>query len=203
MKRERPGSGGRGPTKTPTAKSDGFEGAKAEKSGKTKETRAGEQRKMGGQRSSNKEQEPSLAAHSEQLKTKNADRQTEKRGSNGRARRVYCKLAKAREGGGESRAGEEKVGRQEGGVKGGQRGTGGNGRAQGPKNTKKQQKGRGSRRQGPTSQAKSRKPGRGVGKWTQKTGVTNCLGCRRRIRWRVLEVTPKTPEPVASADRHY
>ena len=138
MKRERPGSGGRGPTKTPTAKSDGFEGAKAEKSGKTKETRAGEQRKMGGQRSSNKEQEPSLAAHSEQLKTKNADRQTEKRGSNGRARRVYCKLAKAREGGGESRAGEEKVGRQEGGVKGGQRGTGGNGRAQGPKNSRKE-----------------------------------------------------------------
>ena len=60
MKRERPGSGGRGPKKhQKTAKSEG------EKSGKTKETRAGEQRKMGGQRSSNKEQEPSLAAHSD------------------------------------------------------------------------------------------------------------------------------------------
>ena len=68
----------------------------------------------------------------EQLKTKNADKQTEKRGSNGRARRVYCKLAKAREGGGESRAGEEKVGRQEGGGKGrGGRAGGGRGRGRG------------------------------------------------------------------------
>ena len=107
---------------------------------------------MGGQRGSNKEQEPSLAAHSEQLKTKNADRQTEKRGSNGRARRVYCKLAKAREGGGESRAGEEKAGRQEGE---GREGRGGRGGA---------------------------------------------APAGRRIRWRVLEVTPKTPGPVASAD---
>ena len=42
----------------------------------------------------------------------------------------------------------------------------------------------------------------GVGKgegWTQKTGWTNHFG-RRRIRWRVLEVNPKTPGPEASAD---
>ena len=77
------------------AKSGGVEGAKAEKSDKTKETRAGEQRKMGGQRSSNKEQEPSLAAHSEQLKTKNADRQMPKRaGGRGRGKRNTKKQQK-------------------------------------------------------------------------------------------------------------
>ena len=62
---------------------------------------------VGEQRSRKKEQEPSLAAHSEQLKTKHADRKTGKRGSNGRARRVDCKLAKGGAGGGESRAGED------------------------------------------------------------------------------------------------
>ena len=81
---------------------------------------------MGGQTSRKKEQEPSLAAHSEQLKTKHADRKTGKRGSNGRARRVYCKLAKGGAGGGErsgeSKAGERKVGGQEGGWEGGRRG---------------------------------------------------------------------------------
>ena len=49
---------------------------------------------MGGQTSRKKEQELSLAPHSEQLKAEHADRKTGKRGSNGRARRVYCKLAK-------------------------------------------------------------------------------------------------------------
>ena len=82
---------------------------------------------MGEQRSRKKEQEPSLAAHSEQLKTKHADRKTVKRGSNGRARRVYCKLAKGGAGGGESRAGEEKVGGQEGAGRGGPKKRGGPG----------------------------------------------------------------------------
>ena len=67
---------------------------------------------MGGQTSRKKEQELSLAPHSEQLKTEHADRKRGKRGSNGRARRVYCKLAKGGEGGGE-RSGESK-GREEG-----------------------------------------------------------------------------------------
>ena len=62
---------------------------------------------MGGQTSRKKEQELSLAPHSEQLKTEHADRKTGKRGSNGRARRVDCKLAKGGAGGGESRAGED------------------------------------------------------------------------------------------------
>ena len=78
---------------------------------------------MGGQTSRKKEQELSLVPHSDQLKTEHADRKTGKRGSNGRARRVYCKLAKGGEGGGErsgeSKAGEWKVGGQEGGGRGG------------------------------------------------------------------------------------
>ena len=67
---------------------------------------------MGGQTSRKKQQELSLAPHSEKLKTEHTDRKTGKRGSNGRARRVYCKLAKGGEGGGE-RSGESK-GREEG-----------------------------------------------------------------------------------------
>ena len=62
------------------------------------------------------------------------DRKTGKRGSNARARRVYCKLAKGGEGGGErsgeSKAGERKVGGgrgEEGGEGGGAEG--GRGRA--------------------------------------------------------------------------
>ena len=73
----------------------GSKGQRPRSQAKPKKPERGNKERWAGQRSSNKEQEPSLAAHSEQLKTKNADRQTEKRGSNGRARRVYCKLAKA------------------------------------------------------------------------------------------------------------
>ena len=58
----------------------------------------------GEQRSRKKEQEPSLAAHSEQLKTKHADRTTGKRRSNGRS------IAKGGAGGGERRAGQGKGG---------------------------------------------------------------------------------------------
>ena len=107
---------------------------------------------MGGQTSRKKEQELSLAPHSEQLKTEHADRKTGKRGSNGRARRVYCKLAKGGEGGGE-RSGE------------------------GPKKTPKNRKkggGRGGKgRQVRQNQGNLGGGGRGGGKWTQKTGVSN------------------------------
>ena len=92
---------------------------------------------MGGQTSRKKEQELSLAPHIEQLKTEHADRKTGKRGSNGRARRVYCKLAKGGEGGGErsgeSKAGERKVGwgGEGGGEEGGEGGGAEGGRGRG------------------------------------------------------------------------
>ena len=63
-----------------------------------------EQERWAGKQAGKKEQELSLAAHREQLKREHADRK-QGRGSNGRARRVYCKLAR-REGGGEG-SGEE------------------------------------------------------------------------------------------------
>ena len=78
---------------------------------------------MGGQTSRKKQQELSLAPHSEKLKTEHTDRKTGKRGSNGRARRVYCKLAKG--GKEEGRAGEG--GGEEGGEGGGAEGGRGRG----------------------------------------------------------------------------
>ena len=53
---------------------------------------------------------------------------------------------------------------------------------------------------GRTKQVKSREAGPGGGKRMQKRGRSKHLHSERRIRWRVLEVTPKTPGPVASAD---
>ena len=88
-----------------------------------------EQERWAGKQAGKKEQELSLTAHREQLKTEHADRKTGKRGSNGRARRVYCKLAKegeaGGEGSGESKAGEGKVRGQEGGGEAATAGPGG------------------------------------------------------------------------------
>ena len=46
---------------------------------------------------------------------------------------------------------------------------------------------------------KSRGAGRGGGKRTQKRVGRN-FGLWERIRWRVLDLTPNTPGPAASAD---
>ena len=128
-KSRRESRAGTGRQKNKKERRQGQGKAKAEKSGKTKETRAGEQRKMGGQRSSNKEQEPSLAAHSEQLKT-NKRRQTNRAATAGQGGSIASWQRQGK--------GEEKVGRQEG-------------RGAGAKNTKKQHGG--SKTPGPVASA--------------------------------------------------
>ena len=81
---------------------------------------------------------------------------------------------------------------------GAKRGGGGGGGGVGP-NAKKQQTVRGSSRQRPAREVKSGEAGRGVENRRKKRGGRTSR-LRRRIRWRVLEVTPKTPGPEASAD---
>ena len=71
------------------------------------------------------------------------------------------------------------------------------------KNIKKQQKVRESRRQRPTSQVKSREAGRGVENGRKKRVVPTVWTAGKRIRWSVLEVTLKTPGPLASAENSF
>ena len=88
---------------------------------------------------------------------------------------------------GRGKAGLLQVGKGAGRTRGGKRreqGRGGESRGGGGgahKGPKKQQKGRGWKR--------------------TQTGVPNVWTARQEVRWRVLEVTPKTPGPVASADK--
>ena len=65
------------------------------------------------------------------------------------------------------------------------------------------QGGGGQGRQRPTSQVKSREAGRGVENGRKKRVVPTVWTAGKRIRWSVLEVTLKTPGPLASADNSF
>ena len=127
-----------------------------------------EQERWAGKQAGKKEQELSLAAHREQLKREHADRK-QGRGSNGRARRVYCKLAR-REGGGEGSGEEQGRGGGSRRAGGGGGGRAGRGHAEIKGKHQKQQKSEG------VEGAKADKSGKikgsraGGGKWMQKTG---------------------------------
>ena len=129
-----------------------------------------EQERWAGKQAGKKEQELSLTAHREQLKTEHADRKAGKRGSNGRARRVYCRLAREQR----SREGEgEQTGRwgAQGGRVGGRGGKGGGGRGKHQKKAKSE---------GVEEAKKADKSGKIKGSrargWSKKTGGSKPFG---------------------------
>ena len=84
VKRERPGRRQGAKKKPKNSKKCGVEGAKTEKSGKTKKPEQGNKERWAGKEAATKSRSRALQHTANSSKQKNADRQTEKRGSNGR-----------------------------------------------------------------------------------------------------------------------